>query len=101
MPLFPFFVKISEWNQPAKNWYELIGSKECFISGTDFNASVYQGSCVCHHNYQGQDCGIPLPMWESHVNWSRIQPRSGLQRRLIHALPVNLELDLFEGQSKL
>ena len=81
----------------------MVGSEECFISGTNFNASARQGSCVCHHNYDLgplKDCGVPLPMWESisHVNWSRIHRRIGMQRRLIHALPVNLELDLFEGQ---
>ena len=40
------------------------------------------------------------PVWKSNFNWSRIHKRSGLQRRLIHALPVNLEIDLFEGQNK-
>ena len=107
-----FFSHNSKWNQPTSTFFETVGSHDCFITGTDFTASTHQGSCVCHQNYQGQDCGIPIlmwessnnsnspPVWKSNFNWSRIHKRSGLQRRLIHALPVNLEIDLFEGQNQ-
>jgi len=108
-------LSLSKWNQPASIFFETVGSHDCFITGTDFTASTHQGShnhsgsCICHQNYQGQDCGIPIEMWESsnnsnlsewksNFNWSRIHKRSGLQRRLIHALPVNLEIDLFEAR---
>merc|ERR1712223_698519 len=61
----------------------------------------------------GSDCGIPVKVWESEIeshynevtnkyiryHWAEtLKKRKGNQRRLIHALPVNLELDLFEAR---
>lgn len=106
---------ISKFNQPAARAFEKISSDvECFIEGTDFKATSEQG-CICHDNFKGKDCGIPRRMWiGAHVDssvesistnfssygWSNstLTRRPKNQRRLIHALPVNLEQDLFEAR---
>jgi len=104
-------VLCSQFSKPVSKFYEKVNDVECYVAGTDFQRSVKSGLCVCHKNYKGDDCGIPIKVWEAHVethyntvtnkyiryNWKEtLKRRNGNQRRLIHALPVNLELDLFE-----
>ncbi len=107
-------VSLDRFSKPAKDFYEPMGNEtSCYIKGTDFKASTLAGSCVCHNDYRGKDCGIPQRIWESQIeshfntvtnkyiryNWQdTLKRRQGNQRRLIHALPVNLELDLFEAR---
>ena len=42
--------------------------KNCFISGTDWEASSLSSNCICTEDYHGNDCGIPDAVWHSHYN---------------------------------
>ena len=88
----------------------------CYIAGTDFRASSESqlgDKCVCWQNFKGDNCSIPDQIWNAYAesdhntniqnisqtyDWvsSNLKRRSGKPRRLIHALPVNLEIELFE-----
>lgn len=88
----------------------------CYIAGTDFRASEgldLNDKCVCLPNFKGDNCSIPVQIYNAYADsnhntniqnisqtydWtnSNLKRRSGKQRRLIHALPVNLEIELFE-----
>ena len=88
----------------------------CYIAGTDFRASSESQlgeKCVCWQNFKGDNCSIPDQIWNAYAesdhntniqnisqtyDWvsSNLKRRSGKPRRLIHALPVNLEIELFE-----
>lgn len=104
-------VSLSQFNKPVEDFYATVNDLECFIDGTNFKLSSVARACVCNAKYRGDDCGIPVKIWEAQVeshyntvtnkyiryNWEEtLKRRKGNQRRLIHALPVNLELDLFE-----
>lgn len=104
-------VSLTNFDKAVQDFFEPVDGLQCFIAGTDFKSSAIAKSCVCHQQYRGNDCGIPLKVWEAQVeshfntvtnkyiryNWEEtLRVRRGNQRRLIHALPVNLELDLFE-----
>jgi beta-1,4-mannosyl-glycoprotein beta-1,4-N-acetylglucosaminyltransferase len=97
--------------------YTKIGYNTCYTKGTDLPASLDHqlGGCVCIKEFKGQDCGIPSRIWNSAPSslikaasleklnvtyrWDEvIRRRKHGQRRLIHALPVNLEVDLFEAR---
>lgn len=97
-------VSVNQFSKAVDNFYEKVKEMDCFISGTNFQSSVKSGFCVCHNNYRGSDCGIPLKVWEAQIeshyntvtnqyiryNWAEtLKKRKGNQRRLIHALPVN------------
>ena len=46
--------------------------------------------------YFGEDCGIPLAIWQSSSKDSSKWQRRKQPRRLIYALPLNHEFDIFE-----
>ncbi len=81
--------------------------------------SIKLGKCVCQEEfYLGQDCGAPRKVWISrpsslndtsipeverksgllNFSWDTLLMRRQVARRLVHALPVNLEIDLFEAR---
>merc|ERR1739844_483642 len=107
-------VSVNKFSKDVSEFFEKVQEMDCFISGTDFKLSVKSdNSCICYKSYRGSDCGIPIRVWESEIeshyntvtnkyiryNWAEtLKKRKGNQRRLIHALPVNLELDLFEAR---
>ena len=85
---------------------------KCFISGTNFKESNNE-KCVCLPDFKGENCSIPIQIFNAYADsnhnqniqnisntydWSssHLRRRGGHQRRLIHALPVNLEVELFE-----
>ncbi len=81
---------------------EIKSGLKCFIPGTKFE--LEKTKCHCHEGYFGKDCGIPEAAWFSHFAKSphdrkQLKVRKNM-RRLIHALPVNHELDFFEARVK-
>ena len=77
------------------------GSKECFVDGTNWNQATNKSTiCVCHDNYFGPDCGIPEAVWYGHFknnpgDVAKLKRRPRM-RRLIQAVLLNHEFDLFE-----
>jgi len=106
-------LSVTQFSKGVDDFFEKVKGMDCFIPGTNFQSSEKKGSCVCYKSYRGTDCGIPIKVWDAHMeshyntvtneyiryNWAEtLKRRKGNQRRLIHALPVNLELDLFEAR---
>ena len=81
----------------------MTSGQRCFIKGTDASKTPENASkCSCTNNYHGIDCGIPDSVWHGLYRGSKtyqkklkIRPK---MRRLIHAVPVNHEFDLFEAR---
>jgi len=77
------------------------GSKECFVDGTNWNQATNKSTiCVCQDNYFGPDCGIPEAIWYGHFknnpgDVAKLKRRPRM-RRLIQAVLLNHEFDLFE-----
>ena len=90
-----------------KDFYE----ENCLIEGTNFKLGKPVKRCHCYPDYFGDRCDIPKQISNAYADsnhnkqflnitydWKDLSLRSGYQRRLIHALPVNLEIDLFEAR---
>ena len=81
----------------------LPSGQRCFIMGTDASQTPKTAEkCRCTPNYHGVDCGIPDSVWHGlYVGSKRLQEKLQIRpqmRRLIHAVPVNHEFDLFEAR---
>ena len=88
-----------KYSKLVNDFYE----DNCFIEGTNFKDSTPGKRCHCYPDYYGQRCDVPKQIFNSFANsnhiWTNVTSlRRGYQRRLIHALPVNLEIDLFEAR---
>ena len=71
--------------------------------GTDASQTPQTAEkCRCTPNYHGVDCGIPDSVWHGlYIGSKRLQEKLQIRpqmRRLIHAVPVNHEFDLFEAR---
>lgn len=88
--------------ETVEKYYARFGATQCFIHGSNWSDSARKSKCVCSKGFNGTDCGIPTRLWQvrdkknNTINWNRIIRRRETPRRLIHALPVNLEFDMFE-----
>ena len=77
------------------------GTKECFVDGTDWGQITNTSEiCVCRDNYFGPDCGIPEAPWYGHFknhprDIAKLKRRPQM-RRLIQAVLLNHEFDIFE-----
>ena len=67
-----------------------------------FDKSIYlifNKKCKCLNGYHGDDCGIPSYIWKTGNN-AKLLPniirRRKVPRRVIYAVPVNHEFELFE-----
>ncbi|XP_013776586.1 beta-1,4-mannosyl-glycoprotein 4-beta-N-acetylglucosaminyltransferase-like [Limulus polyphemus] len=72
----------------------------CLISGTNLTKTTLEGdgrSCVCLQGWYGKDCGLPQSFSASTFPWIRNQlKRRTRPRRVINAININNELELFE-----
>jgi len=74
----------------------------CFKGGIDLDQSVLLKKCICLDQYWGEDCGVPSEIKTAKIQGKVVDiemftPRER-PRRIISALPVNHELDLFEAR---
>lgn len=75
-----------------------IGDRKCFTGGINLLRSYSSGKCSCKTDtYYGLDCGIPKEIFlqSPGLNLKRLRRRE-TPRRIIQALPVNHEFDMFE-----
>ncbi|XP_076360480.1 beta-1,4-mannosyl-glycoprotein 4-beta-N-acetylglucosaminyltransferase-like [Tachypleus tridentatus] len=72
----------------------------CLIAGTNLTKTTLEGddrSCVCLRGWNGKDCGFPQSFSESTFPWIRDQLKQRARpRRVINAININNELELFE-----
>ena len=87
------------WDDTRNHFTTLDLNTICFTKGTNIEISRIHKKCKCFKNYFGDDCGIPSYIWKTGNN-AKLLPnivrRRKLPRRIIYALPVNHEFDLFE-----
>ena len=98
-------VKPFKLKHSAEIFFRSIGESECYIRGTDLVESERRKKCICVKRYFGVNCGIPESAWFSFYRNNstarlKLKPRK-VPRRLIHALQVNHEFDLFEARMEM
>uniref|UniRef100_T1JEH3 Beta-1,4-mannosyl-glycoprotein 4-beta-N-acetylglucosaminyltransferase n=1 Tax=Strigamia maritima TaxID=126957 RepID=T1JEH3_STRMM len=100
-------------NIDKKSYFQSVGSVQCFIDGTNWklitgdNNSLMQTSdkitnvtmCACLDGWYGVQCSIPGVVMRSMISFdiplNMFKVREN-PRRIVHALNVNRELDMFE-----
>ena len=85
-----------------EDYFVDIAHLSCFKRGCDKDKSLLLKKCVCTGGYAGPDCGIPGEVRTAMVQEELVSIESFTlrekPRRIIAAMPVNHEVDLFEAR---
>ena len=86
--------------QQMEEFFVDVARLSCFKNGSDVEKSKILKRCVCINGYTGQDCGIPKEILMAMNGEESVDAGSFIQRvhprRIIAAMPINHEFDLFE-----
>ena len=87
------------WDNSTNHFTTIDLNVVCYSNGTDIELSRINKKCKCLKGYHGDDCGIPSYIWKTGNN-AKLLPniirRRKVPRRVIYAVPVNHEFELFE-----
>ena len=90
-----------KWDESKNHFITIDTNTICYTRGTDIELSRISNKCKCLKNFHGNDCGIPSCIWTTENN-AKLLPniirRRKTPRRIIYAIPVNHEFDLFEAR---